>query len=102
VHAGLLLDATERIALATGIATIYGRDAVAMNSAWHTLDGAFPDRFLLGLGVSHQPAVEGMRGHEYAPPLTAMRSYLDGIDNALYLGDKREGAQRVLAALGPK
>jgi probable F420-dependent oxidoreductase len=73
-----------------------------MSAAWHTLDEAFPDRFLLGLGVSHQPMVEGMRGHDYGPPVTNMRAYLDGIDAAPYFGATREGAERVLAALGPK
>ena len=84
VNAALILRATERIVVATGIASIYGRDAVAMSSVWKTLTDAFPGRFLLGLGVSHQPAVEGLRKHEYGPPLTAMREYLDGMDAAPY------------------
>ena len=82
VSAALLLGATGRLVLATGIANIYGRDAVAMSSAQTTLAEAFPDRFLLGLGVSHQPAVEGLRGHSYGPPLATMRTYLDAMDAA--------------------
>ncbi|MDH5238523.1 MAG: LLM class flavin-dependent oxidoreductase, partial [Acidimicrobiia bacterium] len=85
VHAGLLLSATSTIGLATGIASIFTRDAMAMTAAHNTLTEAFGDRFVLGLGVSHQPMVEGMRGHRYDRPLTAMRTYLEAMDQALYL-----------------
>ena len=47
-NAGLLLAATKRIAIATGIANIYARDAVAMASGQKTLAEAYPNRFLLG------------------------------------------------------
>ena len=103
VHATLLLGATDRLRLATGIASIYARDALAMNAAWRTVSEAFPGRFLLGLGVSHQPMVEGIRGHDYGPPLQAMRSYLDAMDKALFFGAApSDEPQRCLAALGPK
>jgi probable F420-dependent oxidoreductase len=103
VNAALLLTGTEKIVLATGIANIYARDAMAMRAGWNTLSEAFPGRFILGLGVSHQPAVEGFRGHEYKPPLTMMRSYLEQMDAALYFAAQpTEPPLRVLAALGPK
>jgi len=103
VTASLLLGGTERLVVATGIATIYGRDPLSMSSVWKTLTDAFPDRFLLGLGVSHQPAVEGLRKHEYGPPLTTMREYLDGMDAAPYMSiPPRAEPVRALAALGPK
>jgi probable F420-dependent oxidoreductase len=103
VLATLLLEATERIVLATGIASIYARDAVAMNASWRTLCEAHPDRFLLGLGVSHQPMVEGVRRHTYGPPLQAMRDYLDAMDAAPFFGPAPAAEpKRCLAALGPK
>jgi probable F420-dependent oxidoreductase len=103
VHAGLLLDATQRLVLATGIATIYARDAMAMKHGQMTLTEAFPDRFLLGLGVSHAPMVEGIRGHEYRKPIEAMRAYLDGMDAAFYMGAAPATTpQTVLGALGPR
>jgi probable F420-dependent oxidoreductase len=103
VNAALILARTERLIVATGIATIYGRDPIAMASVWKTMTDAFPDRFLLGLGVSHQPAVEGIRKHEYGPPLTAMREYLDGMDAAPYFAKPPTAEPvRALAALGPK
>ena len=103
VAAALLLDATDRISAATGIASIYGRDPLAMRAAWETLSEAFPGRFLLGLGVSHAPMVEGIRGQQYGPPVPAMRSYLDHLDDAIYLGARADTPpERVLAALGPR
>jgi probable F420-dependent oxidoreductase len=103
VHASLLLGATSSITVATGIAGIYSRDAMAMNAGWRTLAEAFPGRFLLGLGVSHQPMVEGMRGATYRPPLAAMREYLDQMDAGLFLAaEPSVPPRRVLAALGPK
>ncbi|MDC7336772.1 LLM class F420-dependent oxidoreductase [Streptomyces lydicus] len=101
-HAALLLAATERITVATGIANIWGRDAAAANGATHTLAEAYDGRFLLGLGASHAPIVS-LRGHTYAKPLAAMRDYLDGMDAAPYEGPVAEPPPaRVLAALGPK
>jgi probable F420-dependent oxidoreductase len=103
VHAGLLLGATERIVLATGIANLYMRAPVTMNAAWRTLSEAAPNRFLLGIGVSHQPMVEGLVGREYLPPLAAMRDYLAQMDGSLYISPaSAEPPERVLAALGPK
>ncbi|SHL16130.1 LLM class F420-dependent oxidoreductase [Streptomyces yunnanensis] len=100
-HAGLLLAATERLTIATGIANIWARDATAMNAGAHTLAEAYDGRFLLGLGASHAPQVNG-RGHAYAKPLAAMRSYLDAMDEATYEGPVATPPARVLAALGPK
>jgi probable F420-dependent oxidoreductase len=104
VLATLLLDATSSLVLATGIASIYARDALAMNAGWRTLSAAFPERFLLGLGVSHQPMVEGVRKHTYGPPLQAMHEYLDAMDGAPFFGAAidGDGPYRCLAALGPK
>ncbi len=105
VHAGLLLSATERLTVATGIASIHGRAPMTMNCGWQALSEAFPGRFVLGLGVSHAPMVEGLLHQEYTKPLTAMRDYLDAMDGALYAAVPPAGdppPRRVLAALGPK
>jgi probable F420-dependent oxidoreductase len=103
VHAALLLGGTNRIAVGTGIAQIYGRDPMTMTGGWKTISEAFPGRFVLGLGVSHQPMVEGLRGQIYLPPLTAMREYLERMDTAMYVAaEPAEPPRRVLAALGPK
>jgi probable F420-dependent oxidoreductase len=102
-NAAMLLGAGERIKIATGIANIYGRDAVAMKGAAFTVAAQFPGRFVCGMGVSHQPLVERMRGHEYAGPIATMRAYLDAMDQAPYAAVKpSEPPAFVLAALGPK
>jgi probable F420-dependent oxidoreductase len=99
-HASLLLAATKTLVVATGIANIWARDAVAMANGARALVDAYPDRFLLGLGVSHAPTVK-TRGQSYTRPLEYMRRYLDAMDAAPYTGPKVE-APRVLAALGPQ
>ena len=102
VQSAMLLGATRRIAVAPGIANIYARDAVTMANGQRALAEAYPGRFLLGLGVSHRPNVENVRGHEYRPPLATMRAYLDAMDGAPYAPPRAEDESRVLAALGPK
>jgi probable F420-dependent oxidoreductase len=98
----LLLAGTRRIAVATGIANIWARDAMAMAAAQKTLAEAYANRFLLGIGVSHAPLV-GMRGHEYGKPLSAMRSYLDAMDSAPFMAvPPATPPRRVIAALAPK
>ncbi|MDQ6648516.1 MAG: LLM class F420-dependent oxidoreductase [Actinomycetota bacterium] len=101
--AALYLQASRRMVVAPGIASIYARDAMATNGAARGLSAAYPDRFLLGLGVSHAPLVERMRGHSYGKPVTAMREYLDAMDRAPYLvAGPPDTPPRVLAALGPR
>ena len=64
-----------------------------------SLNDLYRQRFILGLGVSHIPMVEGLRGHRYDKPLSAMRAYLDGIHKDLPSGQE---APVMVAALGPK
>jgi probable F420-dependent oxidoreductase len=102
-NAGLLLSATRRITVATGIANIYARDPVTMAAGQKTLSEAYPGRFVLGLGVSHVPLVEQLRGHRYEKPLATMRAYLDAMDRAPYRSAVPSSKPvRMLAALGPK
>lgn len=102
-HAGLLLARTRRITVATGIANVWARDAMTMAAGQKTLDEAYPGRFLLGIGVSHAPLVEGMRGHRYEKPLSFMRRYLDAMDAAPFLATPpSQPGRRVIGALAPK
>jgi probable F420-dependent oxidoreductase len=101
-HAAMLLGWTERVTVATGITSIWVRDATAAANGAAALGEAYPGRFVLGLGVSHRPRVEG-RGHTYERPLTAMREYLDAMDAAEYAAaPPPEPTSRVLGALHPK
>lgn len=101
-NASMFLCATSRLVVATGIANIFVRDASATNAAAKTLAGAYPDRFVLGLGVSHGPMVE-MRGHDYSSPLSTMRAYLQHMCEARFTAVQPEhDPPRLLAALGPR
>lgn len=103
VHASMMLSVTTRLVLATGIASIWARDAVTMNGVHRSLTEAYPERFLLGLGVSHQNLVEDLRGHSYDKPLTAMRAYLEAMDAAPFTAFRPTAPpRRVLGALRPR
>jgi probable F420-dependent oxidoreductase len=89
-----LLDATERITIATGIVNIWNTDPALIARSYHRIVARHPDRFLLGVGVGH-PEREGQEGA--ARPYQPLVRYLDVLD--------REGVPRerlVLAALGPR
>ncbi len=101
-QSALLLAGSSRIVVANGIANIYGRDPFTMACGQKTLSQAYPNRYLLGLGVSHIPLVERLRGHSYAKPVETMRAYLDAMDAAPYDSVPPPTTFRVLAALGPK
>jgi probable F420-dependent oxidoreductase len=101
-QAALLLGASERVAIASGIASIYARDPMAMAGGAKTLAEAYPGRFVLGIGVSHAPSVTS-RGGTYGRPVATMAAYLDGMAEAPYAGpEPGEPVPLVLAALGPK
>jgi probable F420-dependent oxidoreductase len=101
-NAAVLLAGTRRLVVATGIANIWARDAMAMAGAQKTLAEAYPERFLLGIGVSHAPLV-GLRGHDYTRPLSAMRDYLDAMDRAPFAAvPPATPPKRIIGALAPK
>ncbi|WFE38818.1 TIGR03620 family F420-dependent LLM class oxidoreductase [Micromonospora sp. WMMD998] len=104
-HAGVLLSATRRCVIGTGVASIWARDPMATATAQLTLHDAHPGRFLLGLGVSHAGFVRRERGADYRRPVQAMTRYLDRMDSVV---DRYEGHRpalrpaRLLAALRPR
>ena len=102
VHAAFLLSQTSKLVIATGIASIYSRDAVAMVGGSHALAEQSDGRFLLGLGVSMAPLVEP-RGHRFGPPLQSMREYLSAMRASRYASvPPKQTPPVVLAALGPR
>ena len=97
--AGFMLGNTSNLVIGSSIASIYARDAFTARRGMIGLNALYGDRFVLGLGVSHTPMVEGIRGHTYGKPLATMRAYLD----ALTHGESGTEAWPVaIAALGPK
>ena len=101
--AGYLLARTSRLQVTSGIANIYARDAITSAQGHDSLNRLYDGRFVLGLGVSHVPLVEGARGHAYTKPVTTMRTYLDDMADArLDPTIRMDDRAIVLAALGPK
>jgi probable F420-dependent oxidoreductase len=97
--AGELLEATQRIVIAPGIASIWTHPADEVTKAHHTLAQTYPNRFLLGLGVSHAHLVNRKAPGRYDRPFERMREYLDSLDAA---PTPVPAGERVLAALGPR
>jgi probable F420-dependent oxidoreductase len=100
--ATMLASATGSIVVGTGIANIYARGPMATAAAARTIHALSSGRFVLGLGVSHQPLVERDRKMVYGPPVAAMGDYLDGLEQAPYFGANDQMPPIVLAALGPQ
>ena len=96
--AGFMLANTKKLNFGSSIASIYARDAFTSRRGLLSLQALYGDRFILGLGVSHVPMVEGIRGHKYEKPVPAMRAYLDGIAKGEAGSDNWPLA---IAALGP-
>ena len=104
-NAAVLLGATGRIRVGSGIANIWGRDAISSANAARVLADAWEGRFLLGLGVSHPRQVDP-RGHRYMKPVARMSAYLDAMDDDPFVSpdgarSARPPVPRVLAALRP-
>ena len=96
--ASFMLANTSRLIIGSSIANIYARDPFTARRGLRTLSRLYDDRFILGLGVSHVPLVEGVRGHVYDKPVPAMRRYLDGV----YENPSNAAEWPVvIAALGP-
>ena len=93
---------TKRIYVGTAIMQIPARTPTLTATTAITLDQMSEGRFLLGLGVSHVPLVEGLRGHRYGKPVETMRDYVDAMRRASYAAPRPpEAPKTVIAALGP-
>ena len=93
-----MLSQTKALKIGSSIASIYARDAFTSRRGMISLNQLYRGRFILGLGVSHMPMVEGIRGHVYEKPIPVMRAYLNGIMQG------EAGAENFpicVAALGP-
>lgn len=94
--AGYMLGCSQRLKIGSSIASIYARDAFTAGRGAVTLNALYGDRFILGLGVSHAPMVEKLRGHEYKKPVPLMREYLHAVTKAA-----EQDIPLAIAALGP-
>ena len=91
-QAEALLDATERITVATGIVNMWKDDAATVAASYRRLEDRHPGRFLLGVGIGHREHTG-----DYQNPYDKIVEYLDQLDDGGVPTDRR-----VLAALGPR
>jgi probable F420-dependent oxidoreductase len=87
-----ILAQTTDLTVATGIVNIWSAPAKTVAESFHRIEGAYPGRFLLGVGVGHPEHTD-----EYRKPYDALVDYLDELDAAGV-----PTSRRVIAALGPK
>ncbi|MEX5635810.1 TIGR03620 family F420-dependent LLM class oxidoreductase [Parafrankia sp. FMc2] len=106
-QAWLLLSATRRITVASGIANIAFRDPVALATAARALGEAFPGRYLLGLGGHRiDDTIHKLDGYPVpgrGKAVSTMSAYLAAMDAVpAHSPVPQPAVRRVLAALGPK
>lgn len=87
-----ILEATEKLKVATGIVNIWSSAAGRVAESFHRIEAAHPGRFLLGIGAGHPELIA-----EYKKPYDALTEYLDKLDGYGVPEDRR-----VVAALGPQ
>jgi probable F420-dependent oxidoreductase len=86
------LAATDNIAVVTGIVNMWREKAIVVADSYQRVQAAYPDRFLLGVGIGHPESTS-----EYQKPYDTMVEYLAALAAA---GVPRE--HMILAALGPR
>jgi probable F420-dependent oxidoreductase len=95
-----VLGATSTATIATGILNVWMHTPEETASAHARLTQQHGQRFLCGIGISHQPFIDVVKeAGTYQRPVATMATYLDGLDAATTPLAKED---RVIAALGPK
>lgn len=67
------------IKLGTAVVPTYPRHPMMLAQQALTVQAAIGDRLQLGIGLSHQPVVEGMWGIPFERPVRHLREYLDAL-----------------------
>jgi len=67
------------IELGTAVVPTYPRHPVVMAQQALTAQSISGGRFILGIGLSHQPLIEGSFGYSFDKPIRHMREYLDAL-----------------------
>lgn len=68
-----------RIELGVAVVPTFPRHPMQMAQQALTTNAATGGRFTLGVGLSHQPVVEGMWGYRFDKPVRHMREYLSAL-----------------------
>ena len=74
---------TRRVRLGTAIVPTFPRHPVVVAQQAADIGNLAPDRFTLGVGPSHAPAVEGRYGIAYARPLEHLREFVNIVKRLL-------------------
>jgi len=77
---------TESIELGTGITIASPRHPLTLANEALVMAELAPQRFRLGLGASHQPAIEGLYGLDFAKPVARLREYITVLRGLLWDG----------------
>jgi probable F420-dependent oxidoreductase len=101
VQLAVLLSATDRMTLGTGIANAWARAPQTLHAASAQLAEAFPQRVVLGIGVGHPQQAEST-GRSYGRPLATMRNYVEQMDGQTWPPAPDVAYPRIIAANGPK
>ena len=101
VQLAVLLAATERMVFGTSIANIWARAPQTAHGAAAFLSQAFPDRFVLGLGVGY-PHQAASVGREFGRPVGTMRDYLNQMGAKTQLPSPDVAYPTIIGANGPK
>jgi len=92
---------TERVRLATGILSTYTRTPTMTAMSAATIDELTGGRFVLGLGVGHEPMTEGGHGVPFDRPITRGRETIE-IVRRLLAGERVTYEGKVFSTNGAK
>lgn len=96
-----LLSQSSKLKVATGVATVYSRDAMGMVQTREALSEFYPGRFIMGLGASN-PFVISKRKGEWVQPLPKMTTYLEDMTEVQLMAPKaKQQAPICIAAHAP-
>jgi probable F420-dependent oxidoreductase len=101
VQLAVLLAATERLTFGTCIANIWAREPQTMHGAATVLAQAYPDRFVLGMGVGYPQQAEST-GRPFGSPLATMRDYTERMLAPTWPPAPDVAYPRIIGANGPK
>ena len=74
---------TSQIELGVGVVPSYPRHPMALAQSAATVQALAGGRFVLGVGVSHRPVIEGMHGLDYSSQIGHLREYLTVLNGLL-------------------
>lgn len=86
-----------RIELGTSVVPTYPRHPMMLAQQALTVNSVSGGRLTLGIGLSHQPVVEGMWGISFDKPVRHMREYLSAMMPLLEQGSGRFAGETLVA-----